>query len=290
MSARRTAIIACGALVREIREILKRHNLPADVYPLPALLHNRPGHIAPAVEEKIKALGKRYARIIVAYGDCGTGGALDRILARYPHVERLSGPHCYEMYGGREFTRWAQERPGTFFLTDFLARGFRGLVWKQLGLDRHPELRDIYFRHYTDVVWLAQRPDPETRRRAEEAARLLGLPLTVIPTGYGALETRLLALLEEEQHPPEKENRGEGSEDEVPETVLPRLPDHDVQGVGQGGEEAAGTAENDGQRQELGGDPVALGQTKGHRRQEHGDRGVGEDLGQPHREEEDPRK
>ncbi len=192
---KRIALIVCGALVREIRDILQRHGCRVDVYPLPALLHNRPQNIAPAVEAKIRTLGDRYDRVIVAYGDCGTGGELDRVLAQFPHAERLPGPHCYEMYAGEMFTQWLKEHPGTFFLTDFLARGFRGLVWKQLGLDKHPELKELYFRHYTHVVWLAQRPDPETRRRAEEAAELLGLPLIVIPTGYGNLETRLLKLI-----------------------------------------------------------------------------------------------
>ncbi len=193
----KTAILLCGALAREIMAIVRKHGWDVDIYALPAVLHNRPHRIAPAVEERLRDLAARYHKVIVAYGDCGTGGALDAVLARYPHVRRLDGPHCYEMYGTEAYTRQAAERPGTFFLTDFLARGFKGLVWKELGLDRHPELKEDYFVNYTDVVWLAQNPDPGTETRAREAAELLELPLTVIHTGYGALEERLKSLIEE---------------------------------------------------------------------------------------------
>ena len=191
------AILLCGALAREILDIVRKHGWRVDVYALPAILHNRPERIAPAVEERLHDLAARYRKVIVAYGDCGTGGALDAVLAHYPNARRLDGPHCYEMYGGDVYERQAEEKPGTFFLTDFLARGFRGMVWKGLGLDRHPELRDDYFAHYTDVIWLAQKPDARTEARAREAAERLGLPLTVVETGYGRLEERLRHLVEE---------------------------------------------------------------------------------------------
>lgn len=191
------AILLCGALAREVLAIVRQHGWHVDIYALPALLHNRPERIAPAVEERLRDLTPRYRKVIVAYGDCGTGGALDAVLARYPNARRLDGPHCYEMYGGEAYERQVEEKPGTFFLTDFLARGFKGMVWKGLGLDRYPDLREDYFANYTDVIWLAQKADARTETRAQEAADLLGLPLTVIETGYGQLAERLRYLVEE---------------------------------------------------------------------------------------------
>ncbi len=191
------ALLVCGALAREVLELVRAHGWQVDVYALPAFLHNHPQRIAPAVEEKLQELARRYRKVIVGYGDCGTGGALDAVLARFPNVRRISGPHCYEMYGGPAYEAQAEVRPGTFFLTDFLARGFKGLVWKSLGLDRFPELKELYFGNYTDVVWLAQHPSPEAASRAQEAASLLELPLTVVHTGYGPLEERLRHLIEE---------------------------------------------------------------------------------------------
>lgn len=191
------AIIVCGALAKEVLDIARRRGWQVDLYALPAILHNTPERIPAALEQRLAALARRYRKVIVGYGDCGTGGMLDKLLARYPNVRRLPGPHCYEMYGGEAFERQMAERPGTFFLTDFLARSFKGLVWRGLGLDRYPELREEYFRHYTDLVWLAQNPDARTEARAREAADLLGLPLTVVPTGYGPLEERLRVLVEE---------------------------------------------------------------------------------------------
>lgn len=253
------AILACGALAREIRHVAQERGWDVDIHILPARLHNDPRAIVRAVEEELENLSPRYQRVIVAYGDCGTGGALDRVLERFPNARRLPGPHCYAIYGGKAYEEQMEKRPGTFFLTDFLARGFRGLVWKGLGLDRYPSLRDVYFQHYTDVVWLAQEEDPKTRARAEEAARLLGLPLTVIPTGYDALAEQIEALLptapsaspQEKEEEPKGQHRGGGSQEEVPEPIPPRLPDHHVQRVGQGGEEAAGAAEDHGQGQDV---------------------------------------
>lgn len=191
------AILACGALAREILDMARKHGWQVDFYALPAVLHSQPERIAPAVERRLAELAARYRKVIVGYGDCGTGGALDQVLTRYPNVRRIAGPHCYEMYGGEAYEQQAEDRPGTFYLTDFLARGFKGLVWKGLGLDRFPQLRQDYFGNYTDVVWLTQTPSPEVASRAREAASLLNLPLTVIHTGYGPLEERLRFLVEE---------------------------------------------------------------------------------------------
>ncbi len=193
----RILLLACGALAREVIALRDRHGWQADVYCVPALLHNTPGKITPAVEKQIVELRDQYARVIVVYGECGTNGALDQALARLG-VERIAGPHCFEQYGGDVHDSIMEEKPGTFFLTDFLARHFEALVWRGLGLDRHPQLRDAYFGHYEQVAYLAQTDDPALVARAERAAQALGLPLVVERLGYGALESRLLALMQRE--------------------------------------------------------------------------------------------
>jgi hypothetical protein len=128
----------------------------------------------------------------VAYADCGTGGALDRWLADRPGVTRLPGAHCYEVFaGGARFTELHDAEPGTFFLTDFLARHFDALVWEGLGLDRHPELRDLYFGNYRRVVLLSQSTDPDVVRSAERAAGRLGLDFEHHHTGRSELATAI---------------------------------------------------------------------------------------------------
>jgi hypothetical protein len=169
------------------------------VHPLPPLLHNRPERIAAAVEALAGELAGRYGRVVVGYADCGTYGALDEVCGRLG-LERLSGLHCYDLYAGADTVEaLAAEEPGTYLLTDFLVRSFARTVVQELGLDRHPELRDDYFRHYTRVVWLVQTRDPaeraELRRLAEEAAARIGLPLEVRMTGTGGLERALAALV-----------------------------------------------------------------------------------------------
>ena len=159
-----TAVVACGALTVHIKAIAGRRGWQLDVYPLPPELHNRPERIAPAVDRLLDELSG-YRRVAVAYADCGSYGALDRVL-RERGVERLAGDHCYDVFGRAEVTEAMAEQPGTYFLTDFLARTFERTVWRSLGLDRHPELRDDYFHSYTRVLWLAQRRTPELEQAA----------------------------------------------------------------------------------------------------------------------------
>jgi uncharacterized protein DUF1638 len=190
----RTAVIACGALAADIRKVAIRRGWEIDIHPVPALLHNRPERIAPAVQAEIERLSKSYDRVAVAYADCGTYGQLDALLSE-SRVERLKGQHCYDLFGREEVREALEEEPGTYFLTDFLARTFEHTVMKELGLDRHPELRDDYFGNYTRVIWLAQRPTLGTKLAAERAAAVLGLPLEVREVGDAGLERALESLL-----------------------------------------------------------------------------------------------
>lgn len=187
-------LLACGALARDVIALRDTHRWSVDILCVPALLHNTPHRIAPAVEARITALREQYERIIVVYGDCGTSGALDVALDRLG-VDRISGPHCFEQFGGSVHDQALESEPGTFFLTDFLVRSFDALVWHNLGLDRHPELLGDYFAHYQQVVYLAQTPSETLRVQAARCAERLGLPLIVKEVGYGDLEIRLLNLL-----------------------------------------------------------------------------------------------
>jgi hypothetical protein len=190
-----TAFIACGALAREVLAIIDRYKWDATVLGVPSLLHNTPDRIPPAVQKRIQEARHEYERVVVVYGDCGTAGRLDAVLAR-EGVERVAGPHCFEMYADGQFENLMDEALGTYFLTDYLVRSFDHLVIEGMGLDRYPHLRDVYFRHYTRVVYLAQIDDPKLRARAEWAAAYLHLPLETRQTGYGLLESRLVALME----------------------------------------------------------------------------------------------
>jgi Protein of unknown function (DUF1638) len=170
--ARRVLIIACGALAREVLAL----KLDAiDVACLPAQLHNHPKRIPEAMRAKIRANRESYDEILCLYGDCGTGGELDRVL-KEEGVRRIEGAHCYAFYAGEEtFSELAEEEPGTFYLTDFLVRHFDALVIRGLGLDRFPELRDDYFGNYRRVVHLAQFEDADLEAKARRAAERLGL-------------------------------------------------------------------------------------------------------------------
>jgi hypothetical protein len=190
----RVGVIACGALALPVTQIARRRGWDLDVHPLPAPLHNRPERIAPAVEAELERLAELYDRVVVAYADCGSYGALDSVLER-AGVERLTGDHCYDVFAHEEVRAALAEEPGTYFLTDFLARTFEHTVLRELGLDRHPDLRDAYFGNYTRVVWLAQRPTEATRAAAQRAAAAIGLPLQERPVGDTGLERALEELL-----------------------------------------------------------------------------------------------
>ena len=189
-------MIACGAIAQPCAEVVARRGWDVDVVPLPPLLHNQPARIAGEVERLALALRSTYASVAIGYADCGTYGALDEVCARLG-LARLAGLHCYDLYAGADRIRsMFEEQPGTYVLTDFLVRSFNRTVVAELGLDRYPELRDDYFGHYTRVVWLAQRPDPELRALAQRSADLLGLPLQTVETGHVGLERAMETLLD----------------------------------------------------------------------------------------------
>jgi len=191
----RVAVIACGALALDVRAIARRRGWPVDLYPVPAPLHNRPQQIPEAVALELERLDGEYDRVAVAYGDCGTYGALDALLSEHG-IERLAGENCYDVFAREEVREALAEQPGTYLLTDFLARTFEHTVVRELGLDRHPELLGEYFRNYTRVLWLAQRETADNRAAAERAAARIGLPLEVRPVCNSGLERQLERMLE----------------------------------------------------------------------------------------------
>jgi hypothetical protein len=179
-------VLACGALVRELRAVLDRSGFAdlVDVDFLPAPLHNRPERIVPAIADRLSQVDPARP-VVLAYADCGTGGLLDAFIERSDRdIVRLPGAHCYEVFAGSaRFERLQDDEPGTFFLTDFLTSHFDALVWQGLGLDRHPELREVIFANYRRVVLFSQRDDPTIVVAAEEIAERLGLAFVHVPTG-----------------------------------------------------------------------------------------------------------
>jgi hypothetical protein len=179
-------ILACGALAHEILAVIKTGGWAhVSLACLPAILHNHPEKIAPEVEKALIKHAPNFDRIFVAYADCGTGGALEQVCQAHG-VEMIRGPHCYAFFEGVD-TFTARDEIDAFYLTDFLARQFDAFVWKPLGLDRHPELRDMYFGHYRTLVYLAQTDDPALDARAADCAARLGLEYERRFTGYGEL-------------------------------------------------------------------------------------------------------
>jgi Protein of unknown function (DUF1638) len=182
--AAQTMLIACGALAKELAELRRRNNWNhIKIQCLPAKLHNHPEKISGAVEEMIRRYRDDFEHIFVAYADCGTGGRLDQVLEKN-NVERIPGAHCYEFFAGASvFRGLSDSEPGTFYLTDFLARHFDRLVVRGLGLDRHPELKNQYFGNYRKLVYLAQSDSEKLARLARQHSIYLGLEYAVHFTG-----------------------------------------------------------------------------------------------------------
>lgn len=181
-------VIACGALAREILDLIRLNNWPHIALTcLPAKLHNTPQKIPDLLRAKIRANKDCYRQIFVAYADCGTGGDIDRLI-REEGVTRIGGPHCYSFFAGADrFDAIAEAEIGSFYLTDYLARHFESLILEGMGLKKYPQMRDMLFANYTRLVYLAQTEDPELDRKAEAAAQALKLRYEKISTGYGEL-------------------------------------------------------------------------------------------------------
>lgn len=190
-----TALVICGALGREVKEIADRRGWDVDIHGLSAYLHLYPKRIVSELEAKLRELKPRYERLVVVYGDCGTAGRLDPVLAELD-VARVRGPHCYEMFAGEEpFQKLMDERPGTFFLTDWLVRNFDRAVVRGLGLDRYPDLKPMLFANYEALLYLRQVPNPKLAEKAGQIAAYLELPLEIRDVGLGELEARLAELV-----------------------------------------------------------------------------------------------
>ncbi|WP_432450248.1 DUF1638 domain-containing protein [Aliiroseovarius marinus] len=188
-------VLACGALANEILAVIRLNGWDhISLTCLPAILHNTPERIPDAVREAVEKHKDAFDSIFLAYADCGTGGQLER-LCQELGINMIRGPHCYAFFEGTDdFITRAEDEIDVFYLTDFLARGFESFVIKPLGLDRHPELRDMYFGHYTKLVYMAQTDNPDLDQMAEAAAERLGLSYERRFTGYGDLATALAGI------------------------------------------------------------------------------------------------
>ncbi|KIC39199.1 DUF1638 domain-containing protein [Leisingera sp. ANG-M7] len=189
----RILLIACGALAREILAIKDANSMDhIDLTCLPAKLHLNPEQIVDAVDGAVAKHSAVYDKIFVVYADCGTGGALERKCAELG-VEMVAGPHCYSFFEGNEtFARHSEEGEITaFYLTDFLVKQFDAFVWRPMGLDKNPELRDMVFGNYTKLVYQSQVSDPKLVEKARECADRMGLAFEHRHTGYGDLETAM---------------------------------------------------------------------------------------------------
>ncbi len=188
----RILLIACGALAHEVLAV-KRANGWAhiDLQCLPANLHLYPEKISGAVADAVARNKTRYGAIFILYADCGTGGILQE-KCKELGVEMIAGPHCYSFFEGNDrFSEHIDSEISAFYLTDFLVRQFDAFVWKPMGLDRHPSLRDMYFGNYTKLVYQAQTDDPALDAKAADCARRLGLAYERRFTGYGDLATTM---------------------------------------------------------------------------------------------------
>lgn len=186
-------VIACGAIAREILAISRQQGLGhIDLNCLPAIWHAYPQKIVPGLEKAVaEAREAGFEKIFFAYADCGTGGDIDRLCER-EGIARIEGPHCYSFFAGNDvFAEKADEDLFSFFLTDFLARQFEAFVIEPLGLDRHPQLKEMYFGNYRKLVYLSQEEDEDLQEKARAAADYLGLEYEYRFTGYGDLTQAL---------------------------------------------------------------------------------------------------
>jgi hypothetical protein len=185
-------VIACGALVREITDLKDRYGWDhLQLKCIDAKLHMRPALIPGRLRKMIRKYKNEFDEIFVAYADCGTCGEIDKVLDE-EGVTRLPGAHCYQFFAGSaRFEALSAAEPGTFYLTDFLARHFDQFVTKPLKFETHPELRDMYFGNYRRLIYLSQKQDPQLRAAAEDAARKLELEFEHVHVGYGELESGL---------------------------------------------------------------------------------------------------
>ena len=195
LDAPRVLILACGALATEIRDIARLHHLDnVTLECLPGILHNRPSEIPDAVRARLDRARGRYDRILLGYADCGTAGELADIAAR-EGIEMMPGAHCYQFFAGQEvFDKMHDDDPTAFYLTDYLVKHFDRIILEGLGIDAHPELRDLYFGNYTKMIYLAQTDDPELDVRARSCADRLGLAFERVATTYGDLEPAVVEI------------------------------------------------------------------------------------------------
>ena len=184
----KTLVLACGALAKEILFLQKQSKAQFDLQCLPAGYHNFPDKIVPGLEKELSTTYEKYDQILIGYGDCGTGGGLDRFLKDYPKARRLPGAHCYAFFAGlSEFDSMMEEELGSFFLTDYLVRHFQTLIIKGFGIDRFPNLKDMYFEHYKRLIYLVQDSAQNLSGEAKAAAEFLGLDYEERPVGYGLM-------------------------------------------------------------------------------------------------------
>lgn len=186
-------IITCGAIAKEILQIIKINNIEStfDLQCIPAILHNHPEKIAPLLKQKIEENKPNYDKIIVGFGDCGSGGKIQNVCKTHG-VEYIDSPHCYAfLYSNEKFDKLASKNLGTFYLTDYLARHFNSLI--KVGMLRNNDkLKQMFFQNYTDLVYLSQTDDKKIEQHAIDAAEYLGLKYSRVHTGYGELQNFII--------------------------------------------------------------------------------------------------
>ena len=189
-------LLACGALAKDIISLIERNNL-RNIYVkcLPAKLHHTPAAIPEAIRAKIRENKEQYKKIFVVYGDCGTAGALDKVLEEEGGIERIPGPHCFSFYWGNEdFAQDSADEIANFYLTDFFCRFFETFIWEALGLDRHESMVEFVFGNYKKLVYIPQEEDESLELKAQQIAKKLGLDFECRPHSFGDLQMSILSL------------------------------------------------------------------------------------------------